>query len=393
MVYLAKAKKIDLFEICDEIGVKVNSSSKVEETKKLIFSSDFYEEYEVNIMLERLIEDRKQQEQMARETRQFELDMKKLELSKEDSDQRREPEKRVEFSPRFQLTQITPKFDEKYDEIGLYLINFERGAEMVQVPRTDWVAYLESTRDFKPKPETFQDRQREFDKRKALRCYECGPSNHLRPQCDNLKKTPESISYVVTDKSFDELTARYTSLGKVNGVEIKILRDTGANLDFICNKYVKPHMYTIEKAAVLKDSLDQGRYLLGNKTAALLEYYKTKEDLKMHMINTVQTRTQKKLLEVENNVQGQSIEQFDEELDDNVSKDEEKKNIIEERMHMTFKRILRVLSLEAGADWEKILPNALFALITVIHDTNGFSPTELVHGQNLRTPMMCYMKT
>ncbi|GFY39929.1 SCAN box domain-containing protein [Trichonephila inaurata madagascariensis] len=68
-----------------------------------------------------------------------------------------------------------------------------------------------------------------------------------KPQCDKLKKTPESISHVVTDKSFDELMARYTSLGKVNGVEMKILRDTGATLDLTCNKYVKPHMYTNEK--------------------------------------------------------------------------------------------------------------------------------------------------
>ncbi|GFU79865.1 hypothetical protein TNCV_577451 [Trichonephila clavipes] len=39
-------------------------------------------------------------------------------------------------------------------------------------------------------------------------------------------------------------------------------------------------------------------------------------------------------------------------------------------------------------DWEKILPQALFALRTVIHDSTGFSPAELVHGKNLRTPVM-----
>ncbi|GFR06075.1 hypothetical protein TNCT_32031 [Trichonephila clavata] len=44
----------------------------------------------------------------------------------------------------------------------------------------------------------------------------------------------------------------------------------------------------------------------------------------MHMINAVQTRAQKKLLEAENDVQGQSIERFDEELIDNISEDETK---------------------------------------------------------------------
>lgn len=59
-----------------------------------------------------------------------------------------------------------------------------------------------------------------------------------------------------------------------------------------------------------------------------------------------------------------------------------------ERMHRTLKRILRVLCLEAGTDWEKILPHALFALRTVTHNSTGFTPAELVHGRNLRTPMM-----
>ncbi|GFX66610.1 retrovirus-related Pol polyprotein from transposon 17.6 [Trichonephila clavipes] len=59
-----------------------------------------------------------------------------------------------------------------------------------------------------------------------------------------------------------------------------------------------------------------------------------------------------------------------------------------ERMHRTLKRILRVMCLEAIPDWEKILPQALFALRTVIHDSTGFSPAELVHGKNLRTPLM-----
>ncbi|GBM57360.1 hypothetical protein AVEN_127094-1 [Araneus ventricosus] len=59
-----------------------------------------------------------------------------------------------------------------------------------------------------------------------------------------------------------------------------------------------------------------------------------------------------------------------------------------ERMHRTLKRILRVLCLEALPDWEKILPQALFALRTVIHDSTDFSPAELVQGKNVRTPVM-----
>ncbi|KAG8177022.1 hypothetical protein JTE90_029684 [Oedothorax gibbosus] len=59
-----------------------------------------------------------------------------------------------------------------------------------------------------------------------------------------------------------------------------------------------------------------------------------------------------------------------------------------ERMHRTLKRILRVLCLESGPDWEKILPQALFALWTVTHDSTGFTPAELVQERNLKTPVM-----
>ncbi|GFU76491.1 retrovirus-related Pol polyprotein from transposon 412 [Trichonephila clavipes] len=93
-----------------------------------------------------------------------------------------------------------------------------------------------------------------------------------------------------------------------------IPRDTGATLDLICKKYVKPSMFlnetvwiqtpleetavclpmaeveldcvfghVITKAAVLKHSLDQGRYLLGNKTAALFEEVKKNKEIQVYI--------------------------------------------------------------------------------------------------------------
>ncbi|GFW76437.1 SCAN box domain-containing protein [Trichonephila clavipes] len=79
---------------------------------------------------------------MAREARQHELELKKLELSQQNQPLNDESGRRVEIEPKIQLTQITTKFDEKHDEISLYLINFERKAELAQVPKKDWVAYL-----------------------------------------------------------------------------------------------------------------------------------------------------------------------------------------------------------------------------------------------------------
>ncbi|GBN46584.1 hypothetical protein AVEN_45684-1 [Araneus ventricosus] len=84
---------------------------------------------------------------------------------------------------------------------------------------------------------------------------------------------------------------------QVNGIEMPILRETDATLDLICKKYVPLSMCTnetvwirtcleesavclpiaeveldcdfgriITNVAVLRDSLNQERYILGNKT-------------------------------------------------------------------------------------------------------------------------------
>ncbi|GFW04978.1 retrovirus-related Pol polyprotein from transposon 412 [Trichonephila clavipes] len=94
-----------------------------------------------------------------------------------------------------------------------------------------------------------------------------------------------------------------------------ILRDTGATLDLICKKFVKSSMFinenvwirtpleetavclsmaeveldcvfghVIKKVAVLRDSLDQGKYLLRNKTAALFEKMKKNKEIQVYMV-------------------------------------------------------------------------------------------------------------
>ncbi|GFX35590.1 SCAN box domain-containing protein [Trichonephila clavipes] len=157
---------------------------------------------------------------------------------------------------------------------------------------------------------------------------ECGSYSHLRPQCDKLKKNYETVASNETVKNGTDVLAPYTSLGTVNGIEMPILRDTGATLDLICKKYVKPSMFinetvwirtpleetavclpmaeveldcvfghVITKAAVLRDSLDQGKYLLGYKTAALFEEVKKNKEIQVYMVNAVETRSQKKLTE------------------------------------------------------------------------------------------------
>ncbi|GFW94632.1 SCAN box domain-containing protein [Trichonephila clavipes] len=768
MAYLAKGNEPDLLSVCEEMGVEVDQTSKVVDIKKLILNSEFYVEEEVKIILDRVISDkkererskqeekereerskqeekereerskqeekereerskqeerqereRKREERMAREASQHELELRKLELSQQNQPLNDESGRRFEIGPpKIQLTQITTKFDEKHEEISLYLINFERKAELAQVPKKDWVAYLLvvlpaelsnmlareptesannydfvkdlilkrnyahelnsyftewiaelqvktfeqlkdlliteqlkyrvpaevrehflddwiklktpyelvekldeyesikqsfrreipkknsykfrggvnysgarpkevqiSSKDFKSKfqmkkePVHEKNHEKDFEKRRQLRCYECGSYSHLRPQCDKLKKNYETVASNETVRNGTDVLAPYTSLGTVNGIEMPILRDTGATLDLICKKYVKLSMFinetvwirtpleetakclpmdeveldcvfghVITKAAVLRDSLDQGKYLLGNKTAALFEEVKKNKEIQVYMVNAVETKlteeskqdlnmpketipesneknkespdelddilplTQPEISEsnliklshkdfakeqmnsaelktlfeeaksgsskknhyiVENNLPFfqkedkdgtkrkclvvpekyrkylmtigheaaaahlgvtktkdaifktfywpkcfSDVENFVKTCDTNVkgwgfprelqtdkgtsfmsaltteflerfgvkvviyrsSVYHPQSNPVE-RMHRTLKRILRVLCLEAIPDWEKILPQALFALRTVIHDSTGFSPAELVHGK------------
>ncbi|GFW68720.1 retrovirus-related Pol polyprotein from transposon 17.6 [Trichonephila clavipes] len=63
-----------------------------------------------------------------------------------------------------------------------------------------------------------------------------------------------------------------------------------------------------------------------------------------------------------------------------------------ERFHRTLKRLLRVLCLDAGSEWDKHLPSILLALRTVSQESTGYTPSELVYGKNLRAPETLVME-
>ena len=62
MAYLAKANKPDLLEICGKIGIEVDPSTKVVDLKKKkILKSPLYDEEEVKIILDRILNNRKEE--------------------------------------------------------------------------------------------------------------------------------------------------------------------------------------------------------------------------------------------------------------------------------------------------------------------------------------------
>ncbi|GBM59879.1 hypothetical protein AVEN_62361-1 [Araneus ventricosus] len=182
----------------------------------------------------------------------------------------------------------------------------------------------------------FQNKNQDnsFDKRYRPRCFEYGSYEHFKPQCPRLKSN-EKINCV---SSNDDLLETYTIRGLVNGFEMRILRDTGATVVVISQKFVDYAKMTGEhvwvkyllnghlvylplaeieikcelghiktKAAVVTN--DPGRCVLGNKTSNL---FKDKPFLKLEKINVVMTRSQAKRSSEEDQNKETEMEQLEE---------------------------------------------------------------------------------
>ncbi|GFS82909.1 retrovirus-related Pol polyprotein from transposon 17.6, partial [Trichonephila clavipes] len=186
------------------------------------------------------------------------------------------------------------------------------------------------------------------------------------------------------------------------------------------------------KAAVCGNHLNQhGRYLLANKTTELIKGNLGYNFLPVEIMNAVQTRSQVKAAREERGVDSTDAKKGKDETTI-VSSDAENEILIPalqeydqctsftsvlttefferfgilvrhssmnhpqsnpvERLHRTLKRLLRVLCLDAGSEWDKHLPSILLALRTVSHESTGYTPSELVYGKNLRTPETLVME-
>ncbi|GBN66471.1 Retrovirus-related Pol polyprotein from transposon 412, partial [Araneus ventricosus] len=171
-------------------------------------------------------------------------------------------------------------------------------------------------------------RNENFERRKPAACYICHSTEHLRPNCPQLRKDKpaEVVNHVGMSDSTENLFAPYMSKALVNQTEMSILRDTGASIDlvsrnhinsedlpgetvwikqpldknFTCLSLAKIELQSlvfgkiITKAAVIDASLDNGIYLLGNRSAQLIE-----EQRKTPTLNAVVTRSQKLKKETE----------------------------------------------------------------------------------------------
>ncbi|GBN06840.1 hypothetical protein AVEN_147313-1 [Araneus ventricosus] len=171
-------------------------------------------------------------------------------------------------------------------------------------------------------------RNENFERRKPAACYICHSTEHLRPNCPQLRKDKpaEVVNHVGMSDSTENLFAPYMSKALVNQTEMSILRDTGASIDLVSRNHINSEDLTgetvlikqpldknltclplakielqspelgkiVTKAAVLDAHLDNNIYLLGNRSAQLIE-----EQRKTPTLNAVVTRSQKLKKETE----------------------------------------------------------------------------------------------
>ncbi|GFV28744.1 CCHC-type domain-containing protein [Trichonephila clavipes] len=374
MAFLGKGKKQDMLQLAEESGINATLNMTVPSLKIAITNSEGYEEEFVKNLYETIIANGKK-------------DWKN------------------NWANLKSATQIAELFDNYED------VRRDQGKEhrfRKTSPRLG-ASVPESTRE------------RTFEKRVIQRCYHCNMPGHIKAGCPKLikNKTTETLNNIEGNENPDFLNS-YTTKGSVNGHEIDILRDTGATIDLVCAKYINPSSFSGEnvwvkqplspelvclplavveisgnfgtvqtKAAVCGNHLNQhGRYLLGNKTAELIKGNLGYNFLPVEILNAVQTRSQVKAAREERGIDSGDAKKGKMR---HSSVYHPQSNPVE-RFHRTLKRLLRVLCLDAGSEWDKHLPSILLALRTVSHESTGYTPSELVYGKNLRTPETLVME-
>ncbi|GFX16311.1 retrovirus-related Pol polyprotein from transposon 412 [Trichonephila clavipes] len=143
----------------------------------------------------------------------------------------------------------------------------------------------------------------QFEKRKPIICYYCNETGHIKPVCPRLRKNNfETVANLTLNTGNYDPFKKFKMNMEINGIDRVCPRDSGSSIDVcsrswinendllgeyvwlkspldeICHclplakikiKTKKGEFYT--KAAIKQDSSDNDLYLLGNRTAELLE--------------------------------------------------------------------------------------------------------------------------
>ncbi|KAG8174211.1 hypothetical protein JTE90_015693 [Oedothorax gibbosus] len=252
------------------------------------------------------------------------------------------------FRPVKNMKYVMQKYDPENSDMVLFLTLFERQARKAKIEETKKLDDYEKSRRFAKKSVAYRPpekkvveepgkygrhhidnqagnarsevdnwkgtsgrdlnwRDREFERRRPAACYQCNSTDHLRPQCPELRRqNTERVNNINSVGKFGLVFAPYLSQGRVNSIETTILRDSGTSIDVAPAKLVNPEDCTGEvvwvkqalenntrclpiarivlegagfgciqtKAAIVDNSVDMEHYLLGNYTQELIDSIK-----------------------------------------------------------------------------------------------------------------------
>ncbi|GFR25170.1 retrovirus-related Pol polyprotein from transposon 17.6 [Trichonephila clavata] len=164
--------------------------------------------------------------------------------------------------------------------------------------------------------------ERPFERKKPIICYFCNEPGHIKPSCPRLTKgNYETVANLNVNSGNEDPFEKFKIKLEINGVERVCLRDSGASIDVCARSWINENdllgeyvwlksplddvchclplakikiktkggeFYT--KAAIKSNSSADEPYLLGNRTADLIE----SSEKGVQVINAVVTRSASK---------------------------------------------------------------------------------------------------
>ncbi|GFU47213.1 retrovirus-related Pol polyprotein from transposon 297, partial [Nephila pilipes] len=171
--------------------------------------------------------------------------------------------------------------------------------------------------------ERMRERERQFERKRQIICYYCNEIGHIKPSCPKLRKNSfETIANLNVNFENEDPFKKFKVKMEINGVDRMCLRDSGSSIDVCARSWIQEsdllgeyvwlksplddvchclplakikiktkggEFYT--KAAIKPDGRCDDPYLLGNRTAELIN----SSEQGIQLINAVVTRSAGKI--------------------------------------------------------------------------------------------------
>ncbi|GFS68395.1 retrovirus-related Pol polyprotein from transposon 297, partial [Nephila pilipes] len=171
--------------------------------------------------------------------------------------------------------------------------------------------------------ERMRERERQYERKRQIICYYCNEIGHIKPSCPKLRKNSfETIANLNVNFENEDPFKKFKVKMEINGVDRMCLRDSGSSIDVCARSWIQEsdllgeyvwlksplddvchclplakikiktkggEFYT--KAAIKPDGRCDDPYLLGNRTAELIN----SSEQGIQLINAVVTRSAGKI--------------------------------------------------------------------------------------------------